>query len=92
MNHPSRVPTCNLTDVEYKVNGPTRSFKTGEKIFRLTTSSNNSTNLSNIEGFADVSLPQVLSLGIRLSLSYLLDLRTTTQTRINEQQTNLISC
>ena len=80
----------NLTDVEYKVNGPTRSFKTGERFFRLTTSSNNSTNLANIEGFAEASFTS--GSVIRDKTEFISSTRPedyTTQTRINEQQTNL---
>ena len=80
----------NLTDVDYQVSGPTRSFKTGERYFRLTTSSDNSTNLANIEGFAEASFTS--GSVIKDKSEFISSTRPedyTTQTRINEQQTNL---
>ena len=39
--------------VKYKTSGPTRSFPTGQRTFRLTTSINNNTDVTAIEGFAE---------------------------------------
>ena len=78
-----------LNDVEYEVKGPTRSFKTGERYFRLTSSKNNSTDLSKIEGFAESVF--VSGSVINDKSEYILATRSkdfTTQTRINEQQSN----
>ena len=80
----------NLSDVEYQVSGPTRSFKTGERYFRLTSSSDNSTNLANIEAFAESAFTS--GSVIKDKSEFILSTRPqdyTTQTRINEQQKNL---
>ena len=79
----------NLSDVEYQVNGPTRSFKTGERHFRLSSSETNSTDLSKIEGFAEAVF--VSGSVISDKSEYIMSTRAgdfTTQTRINEQQSN----
>ena len=44
-----------LGDVEYNTSGPTRSFATGQRSFRLTTSSINSSDMSQIDGFAQAA-------------------------------------
>lgn len=42
----------NLLNVEYNTSGPTRSFFTGQRSFRLTTSSANTNDITQLEGFA----------------------------------------
>jgi len=42
-----------LSRIEYKKNGPTRSFNTGQRAFRLTSSEQNTSDITAIEGFAE---------------------------------------
>ena len=79
----------NLNEVEYQVSGRTRSFKTGERSFRLTSSKVNTTDVSKIEGFAESTF--MSGSVINDKTEYIVSTRAhdfTTQTRINEQQNN----
>ena len=44
--------TGNMDEVEYQTSGPTRSFKTGQRTFKLTTSKSNFVEGTKIEGYA----------------------------------------
>ena len=72
----------NLLNVEYKTSGPTRSFNTGQRSLRFTSSSDNNSDVTQLEGFCQSDF---VSSGVLLDKQ-----ETIVATRIPEVTTSFI--
>ena len=71
-----------LLNVEYKTSGPTRSFNTGQRSLRFTSSADNNSDVTQLEGFCQADF---VSSGVLLDMQ-----ETIVATRMPEVTTNFI--